>query len=121
MDRKSETMVSPSQPKSQRFDPDPIFDVYCWGNHGAGQLGLGGIEEEQIHTPRLLRPMHNRQIAGIACGESHTLFMMRDGTVYSCGCNDSGQLGHEKPRKRPGVLLCCTNVFLATYCFSPIF
>lgn len=24
--------------------------LYCWGNTSHGELGLGGIEEEQVHT-----------------------------------------------------------------------
>lgn len=24
--------------------------LYCWGNTAHGELGLGGIEEEQVHA-----------------------------------------------------------------------
>lgn len=37
----------------------------------------------------------------IACGPDHTLFVNGNGQLFSCGCNDFGQLGHEQPRKRP--------------------
>lgn len=29
--------------------------MFCWGNTVHGELGLGGIEEEQILTPRELQ------------------------------------------------------------------
>jgi E3 ubiquitin-protein ligase HERC4 len=41
-------------------------------------------------------------IAQIVCGESHTLFVIKDGSLYSCGNNDYGQLGHSKRTSIPG-------------------
>ena len=76
--------------------------TFCWGNTSEGQLGLGGIEEEQIPTPRALTFFNEKYISGIACGRDHSLFIMKDGTLYSCGNNDYGQLGHQKSRKKPG-------------------
>lgn len=37
----------------------------------------------------------------VACGPNHTLLLNNSGQLYSCGSNDFGQLGHERPRKRP--------------------
>lgn len=42
------------------------------------------------------------QVSQIACGETHTLFVLADGSMYSCGNNDYGQLGHSKRTSRPG-------------------
>lgn len=67
-----------------------------------GQLGLGGIEEEQICSPRELTSLASQQVKDMACGLEHTLFVMSDGTVSSCGNNDEGQLGHEKARRKVG-------------------
>ena len=77
--------------------------VYGWGNVGDGQLGLGGIEEEQIFSPREISLLNGKRIMSISTSFSHSLFLTEDGILYSCGNNDYGQLGHEKPRKRPGM------------------
>ncbi len=37
-----------------------------------------------------------------ACGQDHTVFLLDDGSVMSCGHNEFGQLGHEKGTMRPG-------------------
>uniref|UniRef100_A0A3Q3FRE3 HECT domain-containing protein n=1 Tax=Labrus bergylta TaxID=56723 RepID=A0A3Q3FRE3_9LABR len=48
--------------------------MLCWGNASYGQLA----------------------------SKVHTAFLLEDGTVYTCGCNDLGQLGHDKTRKKTG-------------------
>uniref|UniRef100_A0A8C4R2J3 HECT and RLD domain containing E3 ubiquitin protein ligase 4 n=1 Tax=Eptatretus burgeri TaxID=7764 RepID=A0A8C4R2J3_EPTBU len=81
--------------------------MQCWGSASFGQLGLGGIDEEIVTEPRWC-PFFEPGGAGIGshlkdvgCGRRHTVFLLGDGTIYSCGCNDLGQLGHEKGRKKP--------------------
>ncbi|XP_038816240.1 probable E3 ubiquitin-protein ligase HERC4 isoform X2 [Salvelinus namaycush] len=76
--------------------------MLCWGNASFGQLGLGGIDEEIVVEPRKCDFFHGKQVCDIGCGRRHTTFLLGDGTVYTCGCNDIGQLGHEKSRKKPG-------------------
>lgn len=75
--------------------------MFAWGNTTNGELGLGGIEDEQILTPRQLEWFGADDVTEIACGDNHTLLLTKDGKVYSCGNNDYGQLGHDQPRKRP--------------------
>ncbi|XP_020665071.1 putative E3 ubiquitin-protein ligase HERC4 isoform X3 [Pogona vitticeps] len=75
--------------------------MLCWGNASFGQLGLGGIDEEVVLEPRRCNFFLNKKIRDVGCGLRHTVFVLDDGTVYTCGCNDLGQLGHEKSRKRP--------------------
>lgn len=89
--------------------------MLCWGNASFGQLGLGGIDEEIVLEPRKSDFFLNKRIRDVGCGLRHTVFVLDDGTVYTCGCNDLGQLGHEKARKRPGKFrrneLQCIPVF----------
>lgn len=75
--------------------------MYCWGSTVHGELGLGGIEEEQILKPTALTWSLVERVTNVSCGENHTLIITSDGEVYSCGNNDYGQLGHRQPRKRP--------------------
>ncbi|XP_066549471.1 probable E3 ubiquitin-protein ligase HERC4 isoform X1 [Amia ocellicauda] len=75
--------------------------MLCWGNASFGQLGLGGIDEETVIEPRNCEFFHGKKVCDMGCGRRHTVFVLEDGTVYTCGCNDLGQLGHEKSRKRP--------------------
>ncbi|XP_063636755.1 probable E3 ubiquitin-protein ligase HERC4 isoform X30 [Pan troglodytes] len=75
--------------------------MLCWGNASFGQLGLGGIDEEIVLEPRKSDFFINKRVRDVGCGLRHTVFVLDDGTVYTCGCNDLGQLGHEKSRKKP--------------------
>ena len=72
--------------------------VKAWGSNEAGQLGVGsrtGPEPCQptacAPTPVTVEGLSN--VVAIAAGESHSLALLRNGTVMSWGQNDSGQLG----------------------------
>ncbi|CAG9769467.1 unnamed protein product [Ceutorhynchus assimilis] len=75
--------------------------MFAWGSTINGELGLGGIEDEHILTPRKLDWYLANKVIECALGDNHTLFLTNEGRVFSCGNNDYGQLGHDQPRKRP--------------------
>ncbi|XP_063237913.1 probable E3 ubiquitin-protein ligase HERC4 [Bacillus rossius redtenbacheri] len=75
--------------------------MLCWGNSVNGELGLGGIEEEQIFSPRELKFVKATEIKQVACGSHHTALLTSGGELYTCGNNDYGQLGHNKACKKP--------------------
>ncbi|XP_053977184.1 probable E3 ubiquitin-protein ligase HERC4 isoform X1 [Hylaeus volcanicus] len=75
-------------------------DMFCWGSSIHGELGLGGIEDENILIPREVDFKKATDVQHIACGENYTIVITHDGQIYSCGNNDYGQLGHAKGRKR---------------------
>ncbi|EDW50031.1 probable E3 ubiquitin-protein ligase HERC4 isoform X2 [Drosophila sechellia] len=79
-------------------------ELYCWGSTSHGQLGLGGIEDEQILTPRQIPWTPDTAVQQVACGHRHTLFLTATGKVYACGSNDYSQLGHDLPTKRPQLI-----------------
>uniref|UniRef100_A0A671RAF3 Probable E3 ubiquitin-protein ligase HERC4 n=1 Tax=Sinocyclocheilus anshuiensis TaxID=1608454 RepID=A0A671RAF3_9TELE len=75
--------------------------MLCWGNASYGQLGLGGIDEEIVLEPRKCEFFEGKRVRDVGCGRRHSVFLLEDGTVYTCGCSDLGQLGHDKARKKP--------------------
>ncbi|EDX08786.1 probable E3 ubiquitin-protein ligase HERC4 isoform X2 [Drosophila simulans] len=79
-------------------------ELYCWGSTSHGQLGLGGIEDEQILTPRQIPWTPDTAVQQVSCGHRHTLFLTATGKVYACGSNDYSQLGHDLPTKRPQLI-----------------
>uniref|UniRef100_A0A672GLK2 HECT domain-containing protein n=1 Tax=Salarias fasciatus TaxID=181472 RepID=A0A672GLK2_SALFA len=91
--------------------------MLCWGNASYGQLGLGGIDDEIVVEPRKCEFFHGKQVCDVGCGRRHTAFLLEDGTVYTCGCNDLGQLGHEKSRKKPEqVVALDAQIIVAVSC-----
>lgn len=94
--------------------------VFCFGNTLNGELGLGGIDEDNILAPRKLKSTQvNRKqysIAEIACGRNHTVILLTTPIVFkgigdeteigtrslvlSCGSNEVTQLGRSGSWKR---------------------
>ncbi|EDO34592.1 predicted protein [Nematostella vectensis] len=76
--------------------------MFCWGKCSEGQLGVGETEQEFISTPRLLENLEfSSNVREVSCGWNHTAFLCKDGTVYTCGSNEFGQLGQEKSHTNP--------------------
>lgn len=102
--------------------------MLSWGSALEGQLGLGGIEETFISAPRqvwrlradffkLLSKLSTfcrfskyvglSVVKEVGCGLRHTVLLLEDGKVLSCGSNEKGQLAQDKVTTRPGKLLVC--------------
>ncbi|KAK3554356.1 hypothetical protein QTP70_022588 [Hemibagrus guttatus] len=77
--------------------------MLCWGSAACGQLGLT-VSEAAVFEPRSCCVFDGRGLTEVACGRQHTLFLMHDGSVYTCGSNSHGQLGHEKPGVKPELV-----------------
>ena len=77
------------------------YETYCWGSTCEGQLGVGAIEKDNVDVAQSIVQLTNKDLRTIATGKTHSLFCLSDGSVYSCGSNDSGQLGREGQRTRP--------------------
>jgi len=70
--------------------------LWAWGDNKYGKLGIGTYDEH--HTvPYQVRGPDNAgfltDVVDAAAGDNHSLALRRDGTVYACGYNLSGQLG----------------------------
>ncbi|XP_035993454.1 probable E3 ubiquitin-protein ligase HERC3 isoform X3 [Fundulus heteroclitus] len=77
--------------------------MLCWGNARDGQLGIG-VERNPAFEPRNCRVFSGRGLKEAACGGQHTLFLLHDGSVYACGANSCGQLGHGRDGSSPELV-----------------
>nr|XP_006818715.1 PREDICTED: probable E3 ubiquitin-protein ligase HERC4-like [Saccoglossus kowalevskii] len=74
--------------------------LHCWGSSAFGQLGLG---ESVLEEGKVLSPVshgyfsNDRTVLDIGCGLHHTVFVLEDGTIWTCGSNDEAQLGRDSP------------------------
>jgi len=80
--------------------------VWMWGEDRGGVMGTGTITGEYMSGEEYHRPVRVKgidDVTQIACGREHMLVLRRDGTVWTWGSNDEGQLGvgDAEPRGRP--------------------
>jgi alpha-tubulin suppressor-like RCC1 family protein len=69
------------------------YDGSLWscGDNEIGQLGLGDTTYRRTFTQ--VTTNINNDVKQVSCGQYHTVILKNDGTVWSCGSNNSGQLG----------------------------
>ena len=71
--------------------------VWSWGGNEFGQLGNGGTEPVYNYAVQVRNadgtPL--KDIVAIAAGAYHNLALKADGTVWSWGKNENGQLGNQ--------------------------
>ena len=74
---------------------DENGQAWCWGPNNYNQLGLKNESADDLMilspTPILGLPA----LAKVACATHHSLFLTRDGQVYSTGRGEDGRLGHD--------------------------
>jgi len=68
-----------------------LDEVFSWGMNGHGQLGLGHSSDR--NSPQRVDPLCFRKVLGMAGGTYHSLVYVKNGGLFSFGCNDHGQLG----------------------------
>lgn len=72
------------------FAVDSDYHVYGWGSNFCGLLLHDRYEQQK---PMRIVELDDFEIAKIAIGERHALFLTKDKKVYSWGLNNFGQLG----------------------------
>eukprot|EP00698_Gefionella_okellyi_P026193 TRINITY_DN9897_c0_g1_i1.p1 TRINITY_DN9897_c0_g1~~TRINITY_DN9897_c0_g1_i1.p1 ORF type:complete len:934 (-),score=180.99 TRINITY_DN9897_c0_g1_i1:49-2850(-) len=65
-------------------------EIWCWGSNELGQIGL--TTHVATATPMRLQSL-GVNVASIACGQFHSLVIMKNGDMFSFGANGKGQLG----------------------------
>ncbi|XP_071479300.1 probable E3 ubiquitin-protein ligase HERC4 [Diadema antillarum] len=71
--------------------------VFSWGSATEGQLGLSCDEDAGgcIAAATEVSLPSDQKVRSISCGSQHTCVLLQDGTVFTCGANNSGQLGRQ--------------------------
>ncbi|GLE10036.1 hypothetical protein PINS_up022010 [Pythium insidiosum] len=69
--------------------------LFAFGKNDHGQLGVAPETATVVSTPtRVASPLSdNLQVVSLACGYYHTAVVTADGTVWTFGRNEYGQLG----------------------------
>jgi alpha-tubulin suppressor-like RCC1 family protein len=71
--------------------------VYAWGKNTYGQCGQSKTKTELFQPSKITALINLNGSDGIikmiALGENHSVFLMGDNTVQTCGSNEFGQLG----------------------------
>ena len=66
-------------------------EVWGWGGNNKGQLGNGS--KVAVHMSSPVRMGDLTGAVAIACGNLHTMVLLQNGDLYTCGWNYWGQLG----------------------------
>lgn len=65
--------------------------VWMCGSNSVGQLGIGVATEESINTPVAVTGLTN--VFAISSGKYYSISLKGDGTIWTWGFNNKGQLG----------------------------
>ena len=65
-------------------------ELYAWGKNDSGELGIGTAADNELAPQRVGNDDDWEAVSG---GYYHSLALKSDGTLYSWGKNDRGQLG----------------------------
>jgi len=86
--------------------------VWSCGSNFFGQLGIGSVD--LFSHPFVVQISNLNGIKALSAGDSHSLFLKNDGTVWACGINNYGQLGDGTTTQRtsPVQLVAISGVIL---------
>eukprot|EP00736_Rhodelphis_marinus_P002384 Rmarinus@m.12195 len=86
--------------------------VFVCGMNDSGQLGIGSPSNCQHQaTLRMVPSLEFVDIASVACGRAHTIFLPKDGKPLACGCGSYGRLGLGDPKDR-----CLPTPVMISFC-----
>lgn len=64
--------------------------VWTWGNNKKGQIGNGKAENESFLVSQV---QGITDASAVSAGGEHSVVLKKDGTIWSWGSNEKGQLG----------------------------
>ena len=76
-------------------------EIYCFGGGSCGQLGFGNISAMPLDVdscpfmpvPKKIESLQNQFVIQLACGDSHSMALTREGLIFAWGEATYGQLG----------------------------
>ncbi|MFF1343203.1 RCC1 domain-containing protein [Streptomyces sp. NPDC058290] len=83
--------------------------VWAWGRNDSGQLGDGTTSAKDTGTPKPVAVQGLDKVKAVAAGCHFSMALRQDGTVWTWGSNDKGQLGlggtanRSTPQQVPGL------------------
>ncbi|XP_078065235.1 putative E3 ubiquitin-protein ligase HERC4 isoform X2 [Mustelus asterias] len=77
--------------------------MLCWGDGVSTQVGL--LKDQDTSAPQEIDWLRGREVKGVSCGKRHSVFLLSDGTVFTCGDNREGQLGRKNGTSTPEEVL----------------
>lgn len=89
---KNETVISAACGRSHTLFIDERGDVYSCGENKMGQCGIGS-QNPAINVPTRIS-FKRRPIVKVACGGEFSMMVDFKGNLFSFGCPEYGQLGH---------------------------
>lgn len=65
------------------------YQVFSWGDNNYGQLGLNQpvLKGTIVNKATVVEELGNQEIVMTAAGKNHSLFLTKEGRMYSCGYN----------------------------------
>jgi alpha-tubulin suppressor-like RCC1 family protein len=88
-------------------------DVFSYGSGTFSAAGHGGSKEAL--SPMILKPLRDKRVVKIACGESHSLILTDKADVYAWGRGFEGQLGLSK-----SIEVASTPQYIKAFYGSPV-
>ena len=85
--------------------------LWSCGNNEYGQLGLGtsGSDTNTATFTQVTKNINN-DVEQVACGQNYTVILKNDGSLWSCGYNNFGQLGLGSTATKNTFTQVATNV-----------
>lgn len=78
--------------------------LYAFGLNTRGQLGIGSTADMWTLPQRLNHLADVGRASSMACGVEHSAVVMENGSLYTFGRNDYGQLGIDDPNRQLSAL-----------------
>ncbi|HMD57362.1 MAG TPA: hypothetical protein VKG82_07830 [Solirubrobacteraceae bacterium] len=84
------TIVAIGEAENNGFAVDSTGDAWAWGEKEGGTMCMRS-HAQSIETPVLIPTLS--KVVAVQGGEHHTIWLLSNGTVETCGHNAQGQLG----------------------------